>query len=341
MFGMMQAGCGLPATQREEWMGHICGLCLALRQQAGHVARLTTNYDAALLLALWQAQTNERPTYDSLCPLRRRARLPVAAPDSVGAQFAAALAVTMGGIKLADQVQDNDTAAANLPWLPSAIAHRWQKQGQQAAAQVGFDTAVITGAAQQQAEVEAIPGHDFLHYAWPTELSVGAAFGHTAVLAHQPHNQYPLTTMGQLYGRIMFLIDSYQDHAVDLAHGRFNALAAAGKPKSFARDLFQTSYAELAGLVEQVAWKRPSLIRLLLIDHLGRIGSRLLDIPSTASSCAVLSSARKQKDERDRFCDACCDVGATCGYCVDSCCTCCDCCNCCTGGCDCCDCDCG
>jgi hypothetical protein len=339
MFGIMKAGCGLPDTQREEWMGHICGLCLALRQQAGHLARLTTNYDAALLLALWQAQTSEHPTYDSLCPLRRRMRLPVTAPDSVGAQFAAALAVTMGGIKLADQVHDNDTAAATLPWLPSAIAQRWQKQGQQVAAQVGFDATVITQAAKRQAEVEAIPGQDFLRYARPTELGVGAAFGHTAVLAHQPHNEPLLTTVGQLYGRIMFLIDSCQDYATDLAHGRFNALAAAGKPKSFARDLFQTSYNELVGLVEQAAWKRPSLIRLLLVDHLGRIGSQLLKAAVTGPSCALLSSTNEKKDERDRFCDACCDVGFACGYCVESCCTCCDCC---TDGCDCCDCgDCG
>jgi hypothetical protein len=352
MFGIMKAGCGLPAAQREEWMGHICGLCLALRQQAGQVARLTTNYDAALLLALWQAQTTEQPTYNSLCPLRRQTRLTVAAPDSEGAQFAAALAVTMGGVRLADQVQDGDTAAARLPWLPSKIAHRWQKQGAAVAARVGFDTAVISQAAQEQTVVEATPGRDFLYYARPTELSVGAAFGHTAVLARQPHNQSLLIEMGRLYGRLMFLIDSYQDYAADLAQDYFNALAAAlphAEPTLYARHLFQQSHTALVDLLAEVVWQQPLLIRQLLVDQLGRIGSRLFT-PTAADRCALptvlATSTHKKEKESQRFCGAFCDGCFICGECSECCCGCCDCCDtlkecdCCScDDCDCCGCD--
>jgi hypothetical protein len=343
MFGVMKAGCGLPVAQREEWMGHICGLCLALRLQAGHLSRLTTNYDAALLLALWQAQTAEQRTYDSLCPLRRQTRLMVAAPDSEGAQFAAALAVTMGGVRLADQVQDRDTAAARLPWLLPNMAGRWQKQGAAVAAGVGFDTAVITQAVQEQTAVEATPGRHFLYYARPTELSVGAAFSHTAVLAGQPHNQSLLIEMGRLYGRLMFLIDSYQDYAADLAQGHFNALAAAlpnTDPTLYARDLFQQSHRALVDLLAEVVWQRPLLIRQLLVDQLGRIGSRLFN-PAAAGSCALptilTASTHKKAKEGERFCDAFCDGCFICGQCSECCCGCCECCDCCDG-CDCCEC---
>jgi hypothetical protein len=35
----------LPADLQAAWLGHLCGLCLALRDEHGHGARLTTNYD--------------------------------------------------------------------------------------------------------------------------------------------------------------------------------------------------------------------------------------------------------------------------------------------------------
>nr|BFE84926.1 hypothetical protein GCM10020093_075270 [Planobispora longispora] len=38
------------------WMAHLCGLCLALRDEHGHAARLVTNYDGLLVSVLTEAQ---------------------------------------------------------------------------------------------------------------------------------------------------------------------------------------------------------------------------------------------------------------------------------------------
>ena len=40
-----------------EWLSHLCGLCLTLRDRHGHAARPVTNYDGLLVSVLTEAQT--------------------------------------------------------------------------------------------------------------------------------------------------------------------------------------------------------------------------------------------------------------------------------------------
>ncbi|MDQ4098904.1 MAG: DUF5685 family protein, partial [Chloroflexota bacterium] len=42
----------LSAGERSRWAGHLCGLCLTLRNEVGHDARLATSYDGLLLSVL-------------------------------------------------------------------------------------------------------------------------------------------------------------------------------------------------------------------------------------------------------------------------------------------------
>ena len=72
MFGVLKgASCAMKPEERQEWMGHICGVCLSLRDNYGHAARITTNYDAALLSVLCEAQS-EASTERELIDLPKR-----------------------------------------------------------------------------------------------------------------------------------------------------------------------------------------------------------------------------------------------------------------------------
>ncbi|WP_260860724.1 hypothetical protein [Mycobacterium tilburgii] len=71
----------------------------------------------------------------------------------------------------------------------------------------------------------------------PTETAVATAFGYTAVLAGRPGNQAPLREIGRLFGRIAHLLDAVEDHDADLAHGKWNPLAATASPITQARVL--------------------------------------------------------------------------------------------------------
>ena len=228
MFGILRgASCTMKPDQRQAWMGHICGVCLALRDQAGQLSRVATNYDAALISVLCEAQTPTAPTrYTSHCPLRSQFKLDITAPSSEAAQYAASVALVMASTKVQDHLADQETWLRHLPYLAGQMAQRWGRQGRSLAAQFGFASEAIETQVQQQVSIEACSTHDFFAYTRPTELAVAAAFQHTSVIAQAPQNADPLYQMGRMFGRIMLLLDSYEDYAADIAANKFNALAA-------------------------------------------------------------------------------------------------------------------
>ena len=74
MFGVIKGcGCNFSQAERRAWVSHVCGLCLTLRDNYGQLSRLATNYDAALLSVLTEAQmTQPLERERHLCPIRGR-----------------------------------------------------------------------------------------------------------------------------------------------------------------------------------------------------------------------------------------------------------------------------
>jgi hypothetical protein len=352
MFGLIKGcSCHFTPAEKQAWIGHVCGLCLTLRDRQGQVARLATNYDAALLSVLCEAQSAAPlTTYHHVCPLRGFRPAEVVASTNTGSQFAAAIAGLMAGTKVADHLADGETALRYLPGAAGAVGRRWLSAGRQAAAKLGFAAERIEGQTGRQAAVEQEAGHPFLYYAQPTELAVAAAFSHTAVIAGCPENADPLYQVGRMFGRIMFLLDSYKDSAADHAAGRFNALAEAFAPADVprhARRLFRQAHASLTRHFDRLTLPNPNLARTLLIHQLKREGWHTLTAESPQS---------EQKPSHS--CWGQCFTECACRSCCESCCCpadCCDCCDCneCVSGCcsdacdaiNCCDCsgccDCG
>lgn len=293
MFGVLRgASCGLKPDQKMQWMNHICGVCLALRDNGGQASRLCTNYDSALISVLYEAQS-DRPVEmtTSHCALRgSRFRAEVVSPQDVGAQYAASIALTAGATKIEDHIEDGETALRWFPKLSGHLAQNWKTAGAKLGEQTGFNTQTITDQTAQQSHHEAQPAQDFFYYARPTEMAVASAFQHTAVLAQRPHNAPILYEMGALFGRIMYLLDSYQDYDDDLAQGKFNALAAGfsgDEVNEKAQQLFKEAFQQLKKLFFQLDLPRPDLARQLLVQQLKKRGYRLLDIAQiSCASCA-------------------------------------------------------
>ncbi|WP_457034360.1 DUF5685 family protein, partial [Kitasatospora sp. P5_F3] len=63
MFGIIRP-CrhSLPEPLRAAWLAHLCGLCLALRDGHGQLARTATNYDGLVISVLVEAQSAAAPT---------------------------------------------------------------------------------------------------------------------------------------------------------------------------------------------------------------------------------------------------------------------------------------
>lgn len=372
MFGVLKGtSCSMETADRREWMGHICGVCLALRDNAGHASRVTTNYDAALISALCEAQTTAPPErYTSHCPLRSQFKAQVTAPKSAAAQYAASVALVMAATKIEDHVADGETSLRHVPTLSKAVAKRWAEKGQDVARKLGFETAQLHQQTSRQSDIEAQRNRDFYFYAQPTELAVGAAFQHTAVIANQPLNGPILYELGRMFGRIMYLLDSYEDYASDVAAQKFNALAACFAPddiKGAVKRLFNEAFRSLKQAFGQLTLPRPELVQKLLLTQLKQRSFKVLELAhcGTACSCrlpaepalaeagAGASSAgafagvtdflrrrKRKKRPRSESRFGCCET-IICLDCCTECCCCCDfdICDCEAGGCEFCECE--
>lgn len=231
---------------RTAWTAHLCGLCLALRGDHGQFARVVTNYDGILVSALTEAQTalpeggsgRLRRTAGP-CPLRGMRTAAVARGE--GARLAAAVSLVLASAKVRDHVADGDGVLARRPVAAAArrVAAGWDRAGARTGAELGFDTAVLTGAVERQPLVEAAagPGGSLTAVTEPTETATAAAFAHTARLAARPGNEAPLAEAGRLFGRLAHLLDAVEDLRADAESGAWNPIAVTGTPLAEVRRL--------------------------------------------------------------------------------------------------------
>lgn len=280
-----------PALHRE-WMAHLCGLCLSLRDHHGQAARATTNVDAVLLSVLVEAQRAGAPVRVEAgrCALRGMRTQAVVGADDSAARHAAAVSLTMAATKLDDHALDGDGLPGRLPAASRAVARRWAAAGGTDADAVGFDAATLRRAAEASAGLERRPGLGFDAYVAPTEDAAAAAFAHTAVLAGRPGNQGALDRLGRAFGRITYLLDAVEDADDDLAHGRFNALVAERPDpvdrRAAARVLFRDAFGEVLAAFDALELERAELARAVVVDQVRRAGHARLHVQHDAS-CTV------------------------------------------------------
>ncbi|SDC19218.1 DUF5685 family protein [Actinokineospora iranica] len=273
MFGILRP-CRhrLRADLATTWLAHLCGLCLALRDDHGQFARTVTNYDGLAISALVEAQT---PVADRRmagpCALRGLRSASVA--DGAGARLAAAVSLVLASAKVGDHVEDRDGVLGRRPVAGAArrVATRWARQGAASGDRVGFATAVLLDAVGRQGEVEAAvrTGMSVLTATEPTETATAAAFAHTATLAGLPGNEAPLREAGRLFGRVAHLLDAVEDLAEDAATGAWNPLAATRTSLAEARRLCDDAVMGVRLALSEARFHDGALVHALLVHELG------------------------------------------------------------------------
>lgn len=330
-----------------EWMAHLCGLCVALRDEHGHAARLVTNYDGLLVSVLTEAQT----------PMTRRRRAKACAlrgfkgadiSEAEGVRLAASVSLILAAGKLRDHVEDGDGPFRRRLVAAGAgrLADRWSAAGTDTASALAFDPGPLLAAVREQALLERRPGTALLRLTAPTEDAVAAAFGHTAVLAGKPGNRAALEEAGRYFGRLAHLLDAVEDLDDDRARGAYNPLVASGADLATARGHCDDAVDGLRLAVADLDLERRGLVRALLVRETGRSVERtfheasdkdprvkpdpggLVSLLCTTAVCCTCGLYRPPWDEErykscwDRFVCNC-----DCSGC-DGCCDCCDCCKC-------------
>ena len=270
-------------TLQQSWMAHLCGMCLALRDDHGQLARTVTNYDGLLISALVEAQSvhgDSRRTAGP-CPLRGMRLQTVAYGQAP--QLAAAVSLVLASAKVSDHVEDGDGPFARRPVAGVArkVATRWARQGSLTGERLGFDTAVLLDAVHRQGEVELSvrAGNSVLVATEPTETATAEAFAHTAVLAGRPANAEPLREAGRLFGRVAHLIDAVEDLADDELRGAWNPLRATGTTVEEAQRLCRDAVTGIKLALKEVEFTDRALVHRLLVHELDHAVQHAFHIP--------------------------------------------------------------
>ncbi|MDI1464135.1 DUF5685 family protein [Catellatospora sp. KI3] len=302
MFGIIRP-CAHSLTERlhAQWLGHLCGLCLALRDEHGQAARIVTNYDGLIISALTQAQlgTAQQRTAGP-CPLRGMRTATVA--DGVGARLAATVSLVLASAKLSDHAADGDGLYARRPVAAGArvVARRWAARAHRSGLDLGMDTSVLLAAVagQRAVELAVTSGASLLTVTEPTELATAAAFAHTAVLAGRPGNAEPLAEAGRFFGRIAHLLDAVEDLAADRAAGAWNPLAATGASYAQAGVLARDAAAGIRLALDEVAFTDAKLVHRLLVHEVEHAIERTFAHADPDYYPPVVQPGRKPKAPR-------------------------------------------
>jgi hypothetical protein len=271
MFGMIRP-CQhrLSAQLRTAWWSHLCGLCLALRDEHGQIARVVTNYDGVIVSALVEAQAGSSRRKAGPCPLRGMRTASVSVGE--GPRLAAAASLVLAAAKVRDHADDGDGVLANRPLAGAArlVASRWARQGGASARGVHLDAAALLDVSGRQVAIEEAIGPDdsVLAVTVPTETAAAAALAHTAVLAGRPDNVEPLREVGRLFGRIAHLVDAVEDLAADTEAGAWNPLTATATSLDEARRLCDDAVLGIRLALRECSFADQALVHALLEHEL-------------------------------------------------------------------------
>ena len=256
------------------WQAHLCGMCLALRDDHGQAARLATNYDGLIISVLTEAQAPGAPERKTAgrCALRGMRKAEVAVGDC--ARLAATVSLVLAAAKIRDHADDGDGAFGRpgVRGAATALAARWTAASARTGGELGFEVSVLTDAIGRQTAIEAAagPGTPVLTVTEPTEIATAAAFAHTAVLARKPANQAPLAEAGRLFGRIAHLVDAVEDLAADQASGTWNPLLVTGIGVAEARRLCDDALLGIKLALNEAEFTDARLAHALLVHELAR-----------------------------------------------------------------------
>ncbi|MDA1360802.1 DUF5685 family protein [Glycomyces luteolus] len=302
-----------PDDLKPRWMGHFCGLCLELRDDAGQFARLTTNYDALALSVLVEAQQGGDADSRNAgpCALRGMRRQRIATGG--GPRLAATASLVLASAKIRDHVEDGDGLAAKpgARGIAGLTADRLRAKAYAIGDSIELDTAALFALIEGQREIEAAsgPGTPLTAVTAPTEAATAELFAHAALIGGRPENAGAFRTAGAAFGRLAHLLDAADDFEEDAERGAWNPLAATGSGIEDARALARGALADMKRALDSAVIVDATMTELLLDRYARHAFSKTF-----GSTCSTRQTAERRgsgyrerrdarRDRRSRYDD--------------------------------------
>jgi len=227
---------------------YYCGVCQALKKEYGFPARYFLSYDAAFLAVLLSSVQEDDLT---ICPGRCMAN-PTTKRGMVSLNpvlcYAAAVNVLLVWFKLLDDWQDNHSIKALL-LMPLMHGKKKKAQKRYPALCKHISEAL---AALSTLEKEKTPQADL----------PAAAFGALMAglfdteLAGSKENRRIMSHAGNLLGRLIYLLDAWEDRAQNEKDGSYNPFVIAPVAKEDIKLTFDYMLCELSDSLSLLTYKR-------------------------------------------------------------------------------------
>ncbi|MDN3239791.1 DUF5685 family protein [Glycomyces tritici] len=292
-----------PEDLKPRWMGHFCGLCLELRDDAGQFARLTTNYDALALSVLVEAQQGDDADSRNAgpCALRGMRRQRIATGG--GPRLAATASLLLASAKIRDHVEDGDGFAAKpgARGIAGLTADRLRTKAAAIGDSIELDTAPLFALIEGQRGIEAGsgPGTPLTAVTAPTEAATAELFAHAAFIGGRPENADAFRTAGAAFGRLAHLLDAADDFEEDAERGAWNPLAATGSGIEDARLLAKGALADMKRALDSAVIVDATLTELLLDRYARHAFTKTFGATCSAHQSHQTAERRGYRERRD------------------------------------------
>ena len=224
MFGYVTAsGKELTKEQQDRYGSVYCGICRAIRDQSGQIARLGLSYDMAflalVLMSLYEPEEVSGRNSCAMHPLKRRTWV-----DNPYIRYSADMNVALAYYNCLDDWQDDGKVSAKamaqtLEKRLPAIENRWPRQ----CAAIRACLEELTRLEKENCGNPDLPAGVF-----------GELMGE--LFAFEEDIWAPtLRQMGKALGRFVYLLDAALDYDKDRRKGKYNPYLAMGSGKDWGK----------------------------------------------------------------------------------------------------------
>jgi hypothetical protein len=232
MFGLMRAKtCGMSAEEKRFRRLHYCGTCKTIGSLYGQKSRFLLNHDTVFLAEFLSSLSDEKvqnwqnayQSYNCLSLPKTEMPLPL--------QFAATANLVLTEFKLADKIADENSLAGKI--AQKNFSNNFQKARKQLEKwQFPFEKVREILSAQETIESEALksnenPDEILNDLARPTAETTAVFFSEGVRLIGRNELENAAFEIGFAFGKLIYLLDAFEDYEKDFRREQFNAIRAA------------------------------------------------------------------------------------------------------------------
>lgn len=223
MFGLMRAKkCGMSNAEKNLRRVNYCGTCKTIGSLYGQKSRLLLNNDTVFLAEFLNALSGEnvedwQSSYQSYnCLNLPKDRMPMAL------QFAATANLILAKFKLADHITDEGKRRYNF--ANKAFSNDFQK-AETLLKKWNFPLEEVRKTLQAQEDLET-ESKNLDEFSQPTATATANFFAHGAKMIGREDVQNSAYSIGFNFGKLIYLLDAFEDYEKDFQLQSFNAFRA-------------------------------------------------------------------------------------------------------------------